>query len=301
MTNQTITLTPPGHGRPAGPGGGPGAPDPRRGRPPPHRSNRHRWWRGAPEDPSWARAALLVLLAATAVLYLWDLGASGWANSFYAAAAEAGSESWKAFFFGSSDAASSITVDKTPASLWVMALSIRLFGLSSWSLLVPQALMGVASVGLLHATVRRTTASAVAGLVAGAVLATTPVAVLMFRFDNPDALLTLLLVGSAYATLRAVEAEPGDGMHPVRWLVLAGALVGLVFLTKMLQAFLVVPALGLAYLLFAHSGIPKRLGHLLVGLGALVASAGWWGAIVSLWASGGPPHIGGGPTKPGPR
>src|SRR4051812_37969717 len=196
MTNQTITLTPPGHGRPAGPGGGPGAPDPRRWRPSPHRSNRHRWWRGAPEDPPWARAALLVLLAATAVLYLWDLGASGWANSFYSAAVQAGSESWKAFFFGASDAASSITVGQTPMSLWVMSLSVRVFGLSSWSMLVPQALIGVASVALLHATVRRTTGSAVAGLVAGAVLALTPVAVLMFRFNNPDALLVLLLIGA---------------------------------------------------------------------------------------------------------
>ena len=97
-------------------------------------------WRGDPADPAWARPALLGLLAATAVLYLWGLGASGWANSFYSAAAQAGSESWKAFFFGSSDAASSITVDKTPLALWPMALSVRVFGLSSWSILVPQAL-----------------------------------------------------------------------------------------------------------------------------------------------------------------
>src|SRR6478735_5252268 len=133
------------------------------------------------------RLALGGLLVGTALLYLWGLGASGWANSFYSAAAQAGSESWKAFFFGSSDAASSITVDKPPMALWAMALSVRVFGLSSWSILVPQAVMGVASVGLLHATVRRTTRSAAAGLIAGAVLALTPVAVLMFRFDNPDA------------------------------------------------------------------------------------------------------------------
>ena len=237
----------------------------------------------------WERPALVALLVGTGVLYLWGLGASGWANSFYAAAAQAGSESWQAFFFGSSDAANSITVDKTPLALWPMSLSIRIFGLSSWSLLVPQALEGVAAVGLLHATVRRTTGSTAAGLLAGVVLATTPVAVLMFRFDNPDALLTLLLVGSAYATLRAVESV----RHPVRWLALAGALVGLAFLTKMLQAFLVIPALGLVYLLFAHTSLLKRLGHLLVGLGAMVASAGWWVAVVSLWPAGSRPYIGG--------
>ena len=103
--------------------------------------------RGRPDDAWWVRPALLALLLATAVLYLWGLGASGWANSFYSAAVQAGSESWKAFFFGSSDAANSITVDKTPASLWVMALSARIFGVNSWSILVPQALMGVATVG----------------------------------------------------------------------------------------------------------------------------------------------------------
>ena len=101
-----------------------------------------RLWRGPADDPRWARPALLGLLLATGVLYLWGLGASGWANSFYSAAVQAGSESWKAFFFGSSDAANSITVDKTPLSLWPMALSVRLFGLSSWSILVPQALDG---------------------------------------------------------------------------------------------------------------------------------------------------------------
>ena len=212
----------------------------------------------------WERPALAALLVGTGVLYLWGLGESGWANSFYAAAAQAGSESWQAFFFGSSDAANAITVDKTPLALWPMALSIKVFGLSSWSLLVPQALEGVAAVWLLHATVRRTTGSAAAALLSGLVLATTPVAVLMFRFDNPDALLTLLMVGAAYATLRAVEST---ARHPVRWLALAGALVGLAFLTKMLQAFLVVPAFGLVYLLFAHTSIPKRIGHLAIGLG----------------------------------
>jgi 4-amino-4-deoxy-L-arabinose transferase-like glycosyltransferase len=235
------------------------------------------------------RAALAVLLVGTAVLYLWGLGGSGWANSFYSAAAQAGSESWKALFFGASDAAGSITVDKTPLALWPMALSVKVFGLSSWSILVPQALEGVAAVWLLHATVRRTTGSAAAGLLAGAVLALTPVAVLMFRFNNPDALLVLLLIGSAYATLRATE-----GRHAVRWIALGGALVGLAFLAKMLQAFLVLPALALTYLLFAASvPLAKRFLHLLVAFGAMVLAGGWWVAIVSLWPASDRPYIGG--------
>src|SRR5207237_8348539 len=111
--------------------------------------HRGRLLRGPETDPGWARPALLGLLVVTAVLYVWGLGASGWANSFYSAAVQAGSQSWKAFFYGSSDAANSITVDKTPASLWVMALSARIFGVNAWSLLVPQALMRVATAGLL--------------------------------------------------------------------------------------------------------------------------------------------------------
>src|SRR5690349_22132623 len=104
----------------------------------------------------WERPALLGLLAVTTLLYLWDLGASGWANAYYSAAAQAGATSWKAWFFGAFDSSSYITVDKPPASLWVMGLSARLFGVNAWSILVPQALMGVASVGVLYATVRRT-------------------------------------------------------------------------------------------------------------------------------------------------
>ena len=259
-------------------------------------SRLNRLWRGSAEDPSWARPAFLGLLLATGLLYLWGLGESGWANSFYSAAAQAGSESWKAFFFGSSDAANSITVDKTPLSLWPMALSVRVFGLSSWSILVPQALMGVATVGLLHQVVRRTTGSAVAGMVAGTAMALTPVAVLMFRFNNPDAMLTLLMLGAAAATLRGIESTrlpEGVRGHPVRWLALGGTLVGLAFLTKMMQAFLVLPALALAYLLFAQTSWGRRLGHLLVAFGSMLLAGGWWIAVVELWPASSRPWIGG--------
>ena len=144
--------------------------------------------------PPWVRPALLALLVATAVLYLWDLGASGWANSFYSAAVQAGTKSWKAFFFGSSDSSNFITVDKPPAFLWPMEISARIFGLNSWSMLVPQALEGVATVGLVYLSVRRWF-SAQAALLGGAVVALTPVAAMMFRYNNPDALLALLLTG----------------------------------------------------------------------------------------------------------
>jgi 4-amino-4-deoxy-L-arabinose transferase-like glycosyltransferase len=242
--------------------------------------------RGRVEDPAWARPALLGLLGGTALLYLVGLGASGWANSFYAAAVQAGATSWKAFLFGSFDSSSFITVDKPPASLWVMDISARLFGVNSWSILVPQALEGVASVGLLYAAVRRRFSPA-AGLLAGAVLALTPVAALMFRFDNPDALLTLLLVASAYALTRSLERASAA------WLALVGALVGLGFLTKMLQAFLVVPGFALVYLLAAPTTLRRRFLHLLASGAAIVAAAGWWVAIVALWPASTRPYIGG--------
>jgi 4-amino-4-deoxy-L-arabinose transferase-like glycosyltransferase len=246
--------------------------------------------RGRADDPAWARPALLGLLAATALLYLWALSASGWANDFYSAAAQAASRSWKAFFFGSSDASNFITVDKPPAALWVMGLSARLFGVGSWSLLAPQALMGVATVALLYATVRRWFGPA-AGLLAGAVTALTPVATLIFRFNNPDALLTLLLVAGAYAVVRALE----DGA--TRWLVLAGACVGLGFLAKQLQALLVVPAFALVYLAAAPGSLGRRLGQLVAAGAAMVASAGWWVAIVELLPASARPYIGGSQTN----
>ncbi|WP_260614849.1 glycosyltransferase family 39 protein [Microbispora sp. KK1-11] len=233
-----------------------------------------------------ARLAPALLLAATAVLYVWGLGASGWANSFYSAAVQAGSASWQAFFFGASDAAGAITVDKTPAALWPMALSVRIFGLNSWSILVPQALMGTAAVGVLYATVRRRF-PVWAALLAGAVMALTPVAVLMFRFNNPDALLVLLLTLAAYCLVRAQEKAE------TRWLVLAALCVGTGFLAKMLQAFLVLPGFALVYLVAAPASLRRRLGQLaLAGLAVLV-SAGWWPAIVAAIPAGSRPYIGG--------
>ena len=190
---------------------------------------------------NWQRLALPTLLLVTAVAYLWDLSASGNANTFYAAAVQAGTKSWKAFFFGSLDSSNFITVDKPPASLWVMALSGRIFGFSSWSMLAPQALEGVAAVALLYASVKRWFGAG-AALAAGALLAATPVAALMFRFNNPDALLVLLLVAAAYCLTRALERAG------TRWVVAAGPMIGFAFLAKMMQAFLVVPALVLPLL-----------------------------------------------------
>ncbi|MGW5376250.1 glycosyltransferase family 39 protein [Nocardia sp. NPDC003999] len=235
---------------------------------------------------NWEFPALAALLLGTAVAYLCNLSANGWANSFYSAAVQAGSVSWKAFFFGSSDAANSITVDKPPASLWLMELSVRAFGLNSWSILVPEVLLGVASVALLWATVRRSFGPA-AGLLAGLALAVTPVAALMFRFNNPEALLVFLMIAAAWAMTRAVE----DGRW--RWLVLTGALIGFGFLTKQLQVLLVVPALALTYLLAGPPKLGKRILQLFAAGAAMVVAAGWWLLAVELWPASSRPWIGG--------
>ena len=244
--------------------------------------------------PRWYRPAFLVMLAAVAVLYLWDLSASGYANSFYAAAVQAGTESWKAWFFGSLDSSSFITVDKPPASLWVMGLSGRIFGFNSWSMLVPQALEGVAAAGLLCATVRRAVrgraggrAGAAAGLLAGAAMALTPAAVLIFRFNNPDAFMVLLVVVAAYCVTRALEHGR------TWWLVGAGVAFGFGFLTKSGEAVLNVPAFGLAYLVAAPVSLRRRVLQLLAAALAIVVSAGWWIAAVLLTPAADRPYIGG--------
>ncbi|GLP74259.1 glycosyl transferase [Mycobacterium antarcticum] len=233
------------------------------------------------------RVTIGVLLVATAVLYLWNLSASGWANGFYSAAAQAGAADWTAMLFGSSDAGNAITVDKTPAALWVMDVSVRVFGLNSWSVLAPQALEGVAAVALLYAAVRRA-AGPSAALLAGAVFALTPVAALMFRFNNPDALLVLALVAGAYCVQRACERDSSRW-----WLAGAGVAVGVGFLAKMLQAFLVLPAFGVAYLVAAAVPLRTRVVRSVGAVAAMVLSGGWYLLLVELWPAASRPYIGG--------
>lgn len=244
----------------------------------------------------WSAIGLVVLLAATAALYLADLTSSGDANSFYAAAVKSGTESVTAWIFGSLDAGNAITVDKPPGALWLMVLSARLFGYSSFAMLLPQALLGIGTVALTWATVRRWAGDA-AALVAGGVVMLTPVAALMFRFNNPDALLVFLMTLGAYAVVRAVDAGRGlaarSSSSALAWMVVAGAAIGFGFLTKMAEAFLVLPALGLVYLVVSPLRLRSRLLHLLAALISMIISAGWFVALVTLWPAASRPYIGG--------
>ncbi len=258
--------------------------------PPSRRGRVGRLLLGPAEDPHWARPTLWGLLAATAALYLWNLSASGYANDFYAAAVKAGTQDLKAWLFASLDSSNAITVDKPPASIWLMALSGRIFGFSSWSMLIPQALLGVGTVALVWAAVRRWSGDA-AGLVAGAMVTLTPVAALMFRFNNPDALLVFLMTLAGYLVVRAIETE--RGRTALRWLLLAGVALGFAFLTKMLQGLLVLPAFALAYLVAGRARLWTRVWHLLAAGVALVLSAGWYVLLVWLWPAGSRPYIGG--------
>lgn len=234
----------------------------------------------------WERPVLLSLLAGTAVLYLWALDANGWANPYYSAAAQAGAQDWKAFFFGSFEWGNLITVDKTPLSIWVMSLSVRLFGLSSWSILVPQALMGVVTSYMVYRIVRRGSGPRTA-LFGAALYTTTPVVVLMSRFNNPEPLMGMLMVAAVLVTLKAMESGR------LRTFAFAGFLLGLGFMAKQVQALLVVPALCTAVLAFSRGRVTQRLRQLLVSAGVLVATAGAWLVAVDLVPASQRPYIGG--------
>jgi 4-amino-4-deoxy-L-arabinose transferase-like glycosyltransferase len=234
----------------------------------------------------WPRPELAALLALALVLDLWALGQNGWANEYYSAAVRSMAGSWHNFLFGSFDARGLMTVDKPPAALWVQALSVKAFGFSSWAILVPQALMGAASVGLLYDLVRRRWGRS-AGAVAGLCLALTPIAVAVSRHNNPDALLVLCCVAALWAFVRALE----DGS--TRWLLAAGALVGLGFETKMGVALMVVPGMALAWLWVAPRGRGVAIRQLLLAGAALAAVALAWPLMVELTPASSRPWISG--------
>ena len=247
---------------------------------PPRRARVRSWW--PPSRSGWIVGAIGAL---TALLYSWNLSGVGDANSYYTAAVKSASVSWKALFFGAIDPGSFITVDKPPAAFWVQGLSARLFGFSTLSMLLPEVLAGVASVLILHRLVRKWAGNAAAHLAAIA-FALTPVAAQMFRYNNPDALLTFLCLAAAWALWSALETGRTRGI------VLAGVLVGFAFNTKMLQAFLVLPAFVLVYLVAGKPALGRRLVQLTAGLIALVVSSSWWVAIVALWPTASRPYIG---------
>jgi 4-amino-4-deoxy-L-arabinose transferase-like glycosyltransferase len=262
---------------------------------------------GRPSDPVWARPALWAVLILAGFLYSWDLSRNGDANTFYAAAVLSGTESWKAFFYGSLDSASFITVDKPPFAFWAMGISARIFGFNSWSLLVPQAAEGVAAVAVVYAAVRRSVTGLTgergahaAGLIAALALTLTPVVVAIDRDDNPDTMLTLLLVLGAWGLLESLRASrpdraPGrDGQgHPLAWLMLSAVAFGLAFNTKQLEGFIPLPALPVVYLAAANDRLRARIGRLLAAGGVLAVTSLSWMTIVDLIPESSRPYVSG--------
>ncbi|WP_170179420.1 ArnT family glycosyltransferase [Solirubrobacter pauli] len=234
-----------------------------------------------------SRPELVLLLALAGGLNLWALDLNGFANDYYAATVRSMTQSWHAFLYGSFDAAGLQTVDKPPLALWVQALSARAFGFNSWALLVPQALMGVATVGLTY-DLARSRFGRSAGLVAGLTLALTPITVAMSRHNNPDALLVLCLVAAVWALDRGLQRGGS-----AKWLVWAGVFVGLGFETKMAAALLVVPGMALAWFWVAPRGRMVAARQLLAGGAAMAAVGLAWPVLMWLTPAGDRPYISG--------
>ena len=251
----------------------------------------------APQRTKSDWLALAALMATSCFVFLWNLDASGYANEFYSAAAQAGSQNWEAFLWGSLDAGNAITVDKPPAAIWLTALSVRILGLSPFAILLPQALMGIACTYLCYAITRRYWGNW-AGIAAGTVFVFTPVAALMFRFNNPDALLVLLMLGASGCILRGLElgTKPRESRCRTAWFAFAGVLIGFGFLTKQLQAMLVLPGFALAMFIFSPAPLRRRFLDAAAALGSMVLAAGWWVLLTVVVPSGERPYIGGSQT-----
>ncbi|HEY7849032.1 MAG TPA: glycosyltransferase family 39 protein [Ktedonobacterales bacterium] len=238
----------------------------------------------------WRRRALALIMLLAGLLDFWDLQRNGYANTYYAATVKSMLQSWHNFFFVSFDPGGFVTVDKPPLGFWIQTASAKLFGFSGFSILLPEALAGAISVGVLYVIVRRVFGPA-AGLLAALALAVTPISVVTNRNNTIDSLLVLTSLLAAWAVTRA--AERGS----LRWLLLCALLVGLGFNIKMLEAYLIVPALAAIYLLAAPISWRARLGHLaLAGLLMLAISLSWI-TIVDLTPASARPYVGSSSTN----
>jgi len=248
-------------------------------------SRARRLFTGPEDDPRWARPALWAILLLATALYAWNL-TSITGNTFYDAAVYSGTKSWKAFFFGALDSGSFITVDKPPFALWVMGLSARVFGYGTWQLMLPMVAAGTGSVAILYRSVKRDF-GAVAGTISALVLTLTPITVAITRDTNPDPILVLLMMLGAVALLKAVR---NGKLMPLVWSAVA---IGFAFNTKMMQAYVVLPAFFLVYLWATNVSLGKRIRNLAVATVALIVSSAWWMVIVDLIPASSRPYIGG--------
>ncbi|MEU1266995.1 glycosyltransferase family 39 protein [Streptomyces sp. NPDC005799] len=241
----------------------------------------------APPDraPRWSLPALIAILVLAAVLYAWNLSGSSM-NTFYSGAIWAGTKSWKAWFFGSLDPGNFLTVDKPPFATMIMSLSCRLFGFGTWQMMAPQILAALATIWILHSTVKRVWGHG-AATVAALVLALTPITVAINRDNNPDTLLVFLMVAGAALAFRATR---DDRLLP---LLGSAACFGLAFNTKLLAGWIALPAVFALYLYASKASWAKRIVNLLLAAAVLAVSSFWWAIAVSLVPASDRPYIGG--------
>jgi 4-amino-4-deoxy-L-arabinose transferase-like glycosyltransferase len=245
--------------------------------------------------PIVARWHTWILLGAVTsvslLMNLWGLSANGYGNYYYAAAVKSMSQSWHNFFFLSFDPEGFISVDKPPVFLWIDTASVWLFGFSSWALLLPSAIAGVASVVLVWYVTKRYF-GAMAATMAGLVLALTPIVVVTSRLNQPEPFYVLALIGAAVCLLRSLE-----GNRWLAWIVAAGVLVGVAFNTKMLVAWIPGPAFVAAIVLGVEGPWREAWRRWLprvavLGIATLVVSVSWM-VVVDSWPADQRPYIGG--------
>ncbi|WP_405736754.1 glycosyltransferase family 39 protein [Streptomyces sp. NBC_00028] len=235
--------------------------------------------------PRWSLPALLAILVLAGVLYAWNLSGSS-LNSFYSAAIYSGTQSWKAWFFGSLDAGNFLTVDKPPFALMIMGLSCRVLGFGTWQMMAPEIAAALGTIWILHSSVKRHFGH-VAATIAALVLALTPITVAINRDNNPDTILVLLMVGGAALALRAVRT---DRLLP---LIGSAVLFGLAFNTKMLQGYIALPAVFAVYVYASKLGWKRKAVNLALAAVALAVASFWWATAVSLVPADDRPYIGG--------
>ncbi len=244
------------------------------------------FWRSTDDQPRWARPALLIIAAVAAWSYAWQASRPVNIEIYYAAAVRSMSTSFRNFVFGAFDPAGFITMDKLPGAFWLQALSVRLFGVHNWALVLPQVVEGAVTVLVVYHAVRRMAGPA-AGILAAGILAISPATVSLNRGNISDTLMILLAVLAADATVTAVTT---GRRRPI---VLAGVWVGLAFQAKMIEAWLVLPAIASCYLLAAPGAWTQRLRRAAaMGLAALAVSLSWMTAV-SLWPASLRPYVDG--------
>src|SRR5436853_1911716 len=235
--------------------------------------------------PIWRRLALAVVMLISIFMNFYQLGQNGFGNLYYASAIRSMLDNWHNFFFVAFDPGGFVSIDKPPLGFWLQAASAKIFGFTPFSIFLPQALAGVLSVLLLYHLVRRHF-GVVAGLLAALALAISPISVVTNRNNTIDSTLVLVMLLGAWAVLRA--AETGK----LRWLLLCAVFVGLGFNIKMLEAYLVVPAYGLLYLLAAPRRIWVRIGQLALAALLMLTISLSWAVAVDLTPTASRPYVG---------